>query len=158
MRRLTANTRNSKEVDVTIMHRLRVAVLCCLGLTVAACGGGGTSSGGPTPHAGTYEGSVSVAGLGSLPLTVIIDAAGNIEFDVAGGGIVCSGDVPEDLRLDGDAFDASGSGECVVGGFPCPTTTQITGAVSGGAITGSGQVLLGCPAATPAFDFSFAAR
>ncbi len=139
------------------MYRLVVSVLCCLGFTVTGCGGNSTSSGGPTPFAGAYDGSVTVAGIGSSALTIVIAVNGDITFDVA-GGIVCAGDVPEGLELDGDSFDASDSGECVVGGFPCPTTTVITGAISGGAITGSGQVLVGCPMSVRPYDFRFVAR
>ncbi len=140
------------------MYRFAIIVLCCLGFTLAGCGGNSTSSGGPTPFAGTYEGSVSVAGAGSDALTIVIAVNGEITFDVSGGGIVCRGDVPEDLELDGDSFDASDSGECLIDGFPCPTTTVITGAISGGTITGSGQVLVGCPASFQSFDFRFVAR
>lgn len=142
---------------VKTVYRLTISVLCCLGFIAAGCGGNSTSGGGPTPLAGTYDGSVRVAGVGSRALTIIVAVNGEIAFDVAGGGIVCPGDVPEDLELDGDSFDASVSGECVINGFPCPTTTVITGAISGGTITGSGQVLVGCPNILQPFDFNFAA-
>jgi hypothetical protein len=142
---------------VKIMYRFAVSVLCCLGFAVTGCGGNSTSSGGPTPFAGTYNGSVTVAGIGSSTLTIVIAVNGEITFEVSGGGIVCGGDVPEGLELDGDSFDASDSGECLIGGFPCPTTTVITGAISGGTITGSGQVLVGCPASFQPFDFRFVA-
>lgn len=140
------------------MYRFTIGICCCLGVTLTGCGGNSTSSGGPTPFAGTYDGTVSVAGVGADALTIIIALNGEITFDVSGGGIVCRGDVPEDLELDGDSFDASDSGECLIGGFPCPTTTVITGAISGGTITGSGQVLVGCPASIQPFDFIFVAR
>lgn len=140
------------------MRRIRVfAYLVCL--TTAGCGGGSsTSSGGPTRFAGSYDGTVTVAGLGNRPLTITISVDGKIDFDVVGGGIVCSGDIPDDLELDGDAFDATDSGECLVNAFACPTTTIITGAISGNAITGSGQVVVGCPGGFDTFDFVFIAR
>lgn len=140
------------------MDRFAISVLCCLAIALVGCGGNSTSSGGPTPFAGTYHGSVIVAGAGSDALTIVIAENGEITFDVFGGGIVCRGDVPEDLELDGDSFDASDSGECLIGGFPCPTTTVITGAISGGTVTGSGQVLVGCPVSSQPVDFRFVAR
>ncbi len=140
------------------MYRSVIAVMVCLGGMLAGCGGNSTDSGGPTPFAGTYEGSVTVVGVGSSALTVIIGLNGGISFDIAGGGIVCSGDVPEDIELDGDSFDASDNSECLIRGFPCPTTTTITGAISGGTVTGSGQVLVGCPNSFQSFDFAFTAR
>jgi len=132
--------------------------MACLVSPLVGCGGNTTNSGGPTPFAGIYDGSITVAGLGASSLTISISANGEIILDVPGNGIVCNGDIPNNLALDGDSFDASNSAECLIGGLPCPTTTTITGVISGGAVTGSGQVLVGCPAAFRTFNFSFAAN
>ncbi len=137
--------------------RLVVTVLSCCGAVLTACDDTSTSSGGPTPFAGTYEGTINVAGLGTRTLSITVAVDGRIVFDVNGGGIVCNGDVPEGLSLKGDSFDATSNGECLVGGFPCPTITLITGAISGDRVTGSGQVSVGCPLASDTFDFDFVA-
>lgn len=123
-----------------------------------ACGGGGStsSSSGPTRFAGSYEGTITVDGfVNRIEITITED--GFVEIDVP-GGILCIGDVPDRIGLDGDSFDATVSDECIVAGFLCPVNTIITGAVVDDTITGSGQVLLGCPNASTSANFSFVAR
>jgi len=119
--------------------------LCLLTLLIATgCSGGDTeSSGGPTEFAGIYLGSTSVNGFAS-PLRITITTDGFVQMDAV-GGIVCPGDLPASIGLDGNKFSSTTNEQCIVGGFPCPVNTSVSGSVEGSTITGSGQVLPGCP-------------
>lgn len=126
-------------------------------LMLVGCDGGATtSSGGPSEFAGTYTGTLSAAGA-ATPLTVIISEDGFVAMRAVGGA-VCAGDLPERIGLDGDRFSSTTTEQCVVGGFPCPVNTSVSGSVSGDTVTGSGSVLLGCPnGAVQPIGFTFIA-
>ena len=126
-------------------------------LMLASCSGGSSSSGGPTAFAGKYDGTITVAGgfVNTISVTITVD--GFVVIDVP-GGIVCPGDVPDRIGLDGDSFDITSGEECIVAGFSCPVNTIITGALDSDTVSGSGSVLLGCPNAGGLFNFSFVAR
>jgi len=118
-------------------------IVLLLVLTAGCSGGDTTSSGGPTEFAGVYDGTSSVNGFSS-PLRITITPDGFVILESI-GGIVCPGDLPERIGLDGNKFSSTTTEQCVVGGFPCPVNTSVSGSVEGSTITGSGQVLLGCP-------------
>lgn len=123
----------------------------------AGCGDGTTSSSGPTEHAGSYIGTVSVGGATS-PLRITITPGGSVMMQ-SPGGVVCAGDLPESIGLDDDVFSSATNEQCLLGGFPCPVNTSVSGSVSDGTITGSGQVLAGCPGApVQPVVFTFIAR
>ena len=110
----------------------------------AGCSGGNTtSSGGPTEFAGVYAGASTVNGV-SRPLRITITEDGIVEMQSV-GGIVCPGDLPESIGLDGRVFSSTTTEQCIVNGFPCPANTSVSGSVQDSTITGSGQVLPGCP-------------
>jgi hypothetical protein len=119
--------------------------LCMLTLLIAAgCSGGDTtSSGGPTEFAGVYLGTTSANGFSS-PLRITITADGFLQMDAV-AGVVCPGDLPASIGLDGDKFSSTSNEQCIFGGFPCPLNTSVSGSVEGSTITGSGQILVGCP-------------
>ena len=112
-------------------------------LTVGCSGGNTTSSGRATEFAGVYLGTSTTSGT-SRPLRITISENGFIVLQSA-GGIVCPGDLPESIGLDGRNFSSTTTEQCIVGGFPCPVNTSVSGSVQDSTITGSGQVLLGCP-------------
>ena len=118
-------------------------IVLLLTLTAGCSGGDTTSSGGATEFAGVYNGTSSVNGVSS-PLRITITLDGFVILESI-GGIVCPGDLPGSIGLDGNKFSSTTTEQCVVGGFPCPVNTSVSGSVEGSTITGSGQVLLGCP-------------
>lgn len=135
---------------------LRGSVILLILAVIACSGGNTTSSGGPTEFAGTYLGTVSTNGVAS-PLRVNVTMDGFVLMD-ATGGIVCPGDLPASIGLDGNKFSSTTTEQCVFGGLPCPVNTSVSGSVSASALTGSGQVLLGCPnAPTQPIPFTFQA-
>lgn len=132
-----------------------IATIC---FVLVGCGGGDTtSSGGPTEFAGIYNGTATAAGI-TTPIRITITTDGFVIIEAI-GGIVCPGDLPSNIGLDGRNFSSTTNETCIVGGFPCPVNTSISGSVRDGTITGSGQVLLGCPGApTQPVIFTFIAR
>lgn len=132
-------------------------MFCVLTLLLPACGGGNTtSSSGPTEFAGSYVGTISSGGF-SAPLRITITQDGFVLMRAA-GGVVCPGDLPASIGLDGKNFSSTTSEQCIFGGTTCPVNTSVSGAVSGDTVAGSGQVLLGCPnAPTQPVTFTFVA-
>lgn len=134
-------------------HRFPVSVVLLTALLVAGCSGGNTtSSGGPTEFAGIYTGTSTVDGV-SRPLRITITEDGIVSMRST-GGVVCPGDLPETIGLDGRVFSSTTTEQCIVNGFPCPANTSVSGSVQDSTITGSGQVLLGCPGG-PALPLGF---
>ena len=120
------------------------AMLLIAVLLAAGCSGGNTtSSGGPTEFAGVYAGTSTANGV-SRPLRVTVSEDGFV-FMQSIGGVVCPGDLPESSGLEGRVFSSTTTEQCIVGGFPCPVNTSVSGSIEGSTVTGSGQVLLGCP-------------
>lgn len=125
---------------MTIPYHLILLLL----LFVAGCSNGDTSSsGGPTEFAGTYLGTVTANGIESQ-LKVTITMEGFVRMEVV-GGVVCAGDLPTSIGLDGNKFSSTTTEQCIIGGLPCPVNTSVSGSVSGSSLSGSGQVHLGCP-------------
>jgi len=139
------------------IHLARALILLTLLITAGCTGGDTVSSGGPTELAGVYLGTTSVNGFSS-PLRITITTDGFVQMDAVGGA-VCPGDLPADIGLDGNKFSSTSNEQCIVGGFICPVNTSVSGSVEGSTITGSGQVLLGCPnGPTQPAVFTFIAR
>lgn len=139
----------------SFMNSIRLCLLTLL-IATGCSGGDTTSSGGPTEFAGVYLGTTSVNGFSS-PLRITVTADGFVQMDAL-GGVVCPGDLPASIGLDGNKFSSTSNEQCIVGGFPCPVNTSVSGSVEGSTITGSGQVLLGCPnAPTQPAVFTFIA-
>lgn len=114
-----------------------------------ACDGSSSSSGGGSAAklVGVYRGTVSSAGFGrSSSITITVQTNGNVTVSVP-GGLVCSGDLPtKTTDLKTDSFDISTNGQCTVGFQFCPTNVILTGAFfDGNKVSGSGQVMVGCP-------------
>lgn len=131
-------------------------ILLLLLLTAGCSGGNTTSSGGPTEYAGVYLGTSTTGGVSS-PLRITITENGFVILESI-GGIVCPGDLPESIGLDGRNFSSTTTEQCIVGGFPCPVNTSVSGSVQNTTITGSGQVLPGCPnGPTESVGFTFIA-
>jgi len=127
-----------------VPHRFIVSVVLLTAILVSGCSGGNTtSSGAATESAGVYTGSSSINGV-SRPLRIVISEDGIVSMQPT-GGFVCPGDVPDGIGLDGSVFSSTTTERCIVNGFPCPANTSISGSVDDSTITGSGQVLLGCP-------------
>jgi hypothetical protein len=133
------------------------AMLLIVVFLVAGCSGGDTtSSGGPTEFTGVYAGTSTASGV-SRPLRITVTEDGFVVMQSI-GGIVCPGDLPESIGLDGKVFSSTTTEQCIVGGFPCPVNTSVSGSIQESTITGSGQVLIGCPnGSTQPVGFTFIA-
>jgi hypothetical protein len=94
--------------------------------------GGGTTS---SPHAGTYNGTVSytATGLGqtiadSDPISIVIGSDGGVTINGQFAGV-----------LSGDSFSITQAGTTTVSGVTCTGTISVNGTISGGNINGSFQ-------------------
>ena len=145
------------KAPVTAWMRITTCLITVAFVLMSCSGGDTTSSGGPTEFAGVYNGTATAAGV-STPIRITITMDGFVIIEAI-GGIVCAGDLPSSIGLDGRNFSSTTNETCIVGGFPCPVNTSISGSVNDETITGSGQVLLGCPGApTQPIIFTFIAR
>jgi hypothetical protein len=100
-------------------------------------GNGGDAGGGTTssPHAGTYNGTVSytATGLGrtiadSDPISIVIGSDGKVTINGEYAGV-----------LSGDSFSITQAGTTTVSGVTCTGTVSVNGTVSGGSINGTFQ-------------------
>jgi len=94
--------------------------------------GGGTIN---TPHAGTYNGTVTytATGLGktiadSDPISIVIGSDGKVTINGELAGV-----------LSGDSFSITQAGTTTVSGVTCTGTVSVNGTISGGSINGSFQ-------------------
>ncbi|MFC1665928.1 hypothetical protein ACFL17_09960 [Pseudomonadota bacterium] len=137
-------------------HVLAILVACL----IVSCGGGSSSgSSNAAQLAGVYRGTITSVGLArSSRILITVQSNGNVTVSVP-AGIVCAGDLPtETTNLDGNSFDISGNGACAIGLQICPTNVVLTGAFfDGDKVSGSGQVMVGCPLNVVTRTFRFLA-
>ena len=140
---------------------MKYVLLILFSCAIIACGGGSSSgSGNAAQLAGIYSGTVTTAGLArSSAIVITVQTNGNVTISIP-AGIVCAGDFPADTtNLDGNSFDVSNNGACTIGLQICPTNVILTGAFfDGDKVSGSGQVMVGCPLNTITRTFQFIAN
>ena len=115
-------------------------------ILLSSCGGGGSSSsGGNNPLAGTYSGNHTVVFSGAISttdvvfLTLTVNGDGSFRITDGDGG---AGSIAAVGNLNGDKFNATGSGGDTIDNVTCNFTVNYAGTIANnaakGADTGSG--------------------